>query len=232
MKETVAEESVDPTVKNIPLLIISLLDSISRVQIFKGKWSLIRNKLKALEAHLLEFSSAAGDVTSLSVDLFHSLFATCSATASLADLCHSPTPPGGKLKTQNDVDSISAKLDNHINDLEVLNKSGVFSESAAVPFPATVSNVSSSSKQELVRVESRNLMTRLQIGSAESKISALDSLLGLLQEDDKNVLIAVADGIVPILVCLLDSSSSSEIKDGCCSCENFFSRFEQACFVC
>ncbi|CAA2966490.1 Armadillo repeat VAC8 [Olea europaea subsp. europaea] len=213
MKETVAEESVDPTVKNIPLLIISLLDSISRVQIFKGKWSLIRNKLKALEAHLLEFSSAAGDVTSLSVDLFHSLFATCSATASLADLCHSPTPPGGKLKTQNDVDSISAKLDNHINDLEVLNKSGVFSESAAVPFPATVSNVSSSSKQELVRVESRNLMTRLQIGSAESKISALDSLLGLLQEDDKNVLIAVADGIVPILVRLLDSSSSSEIKE-------------------
>lgn len=56
-------------------------------------------------------------------------------------------------------------------------------------------------------------MTRLQIGSTESKNSAIESLLGLLQEDDKNVLIAVAQGIVPILVRLLDSSSSSEIKE-------------------
>lgn len=62
-------------------------------------------------------------------------------------------------------------------------------------------------------MEARNLMTRLQIGSNESKSSALDLLLGLLQEDDKNVLIAVAQGIVPILVHLLDSSSSSEIKE-------------------
>ncbi|CAA2939128.1 Armadillo repeat VAC8 [Olea europaea subsp. europaea] len=212
MKEAVAEEPINPTVKNIQILIVSLLDSISRVQIFKGKWSLIRTKLTALETHLLKFSSAAGYVNPLSVDLFHSLSATCSAAVSLADICHSPTPPGGKLKTQNDVDSISAKLDNHINDLEVLNKSGVVTESAAVSFQATVSNVSSSSKRESVRAESRNLMTRLQIGSAESKVSALDSLLGLLQEDDKNVLIAVAQGIVPILVRLLDSSSS-EIKE-------------------
>lgn len=38
-------------------------------------------------------------------------------------------------------------------------------------------------------------------------------LVGLLQEDDKNVLIAVAQGVVPVLVRLLDSSSSSEIKE-------------------
>ncbi|KAL2482708.1 ARM repeat superfamily protein [Forsythia ovata] len=213
MKESVAEEPINPTVKNLQPLIASLLDSISRVQIFKGKWSLIRTKLTALETQLLEFSSVAGDVNPLSVELFHSLSATCSAAVSLAAICHSPTPPDGKLKTQNDVDSVSAKLDNHINDLEVLNKSGVFSESATVSFSATVSNVSSSSRRESVRVESRNLMTRLQIGSTESKISALDSLLELLQEDDKNVLIAVAQGIVPILVRLVDSSSSSEIKE-------------------
>ncbi|CAK9186933.1 unnamed protein product [Ilex paraguariensis] len=34
-----------------------------------------------------------------------------------------------------------------------------------------------------------------------------------MMEDDKNVLIAVAQGIVPVLVRLLDSSSSSEIKE-------------------
>ena len=35
----------------------------------------------------------------------------------------------------------------------------------------------------------------------------MDSLLGLLQEDDKNVMIAMEQGVVPVLVRLLDSSS-------------------------
>lgn len=61
--------------------------------------------------------------------------------------------------------------------------------------------------REAVRIEVRNLLTRLQIGTTESKNSAIDSLLGLLIEDDKNVLIAVAQGIVPVLVKSLDSSS-------------------------
>ena len=35
----------------------------------------------------------------------------------------------------------------------------------------------------------------------------MDSLLGLLQEDGKNVMIAMEQGVVPVLVRLLDSSS-------------------------
>lgn len=69
------------------------------------------------------------------------------------------------------------------------------------------------SRREAVRAEAKGLVTRLQIGTTESKSSAIDLLLGLLQEDDKNVLIAVAQGIVPVLVRLLDSSSSHEIKE-------------------
>lgn len=64
-----------------------------------------------------------------------------------------------------------------------------------------------------MRAEARNLITRLQMGSNYSKSSVLDSLLGLLQEDDHNVFIAVGLGLVPILVNLLDSTSSSEIKE-------------------
>lgn len=48
----------------------------------------------------------------------------------------------------------------------------------------------------------------MQIGSPESRATAIDSLLSLLNEDDKNVTIAVAQGVVPVLVRLLDSSSS------------------------
>lgn len=57
-----------------------------------------------------------------------------------------------------------------------------------------------------MRVEARNLITRLQIGSPGSKNTAMDSLLGLLQEDDKNVLIVVAQGAVSVFVQLLHSS--------------------------
>ncbi|PHT38736.1 hypothetical protein CQW23_22309 [Capsicum baccatum] len=54
----------------------------------------------------------------------------------------------------------------------------------------------------------------------ESENSVLNSLLGLLNEDDKLVLIVVTQGIVPILVRLLDSSSSPKI----------FSRLSQCSF--
>uniref|UniRef100_A0A0D3B6R3 DUF7032 domain-containing protein n=1 Tax=Brassica oleracea var. oleracea TaxID=109376 RepID=A0A0D3B6R3_BRAOL len=52
----------------------------------------------------------------------------------------------------------------------------------------------------------RNLVIRLQIGEPESKNSAIESLL---REDDKNVMISIAQGVVPVLVRLLDSCSLS-----------------------
>ncbi|CAN8308152.1 unnamed protein product, partial [Cochlearia groenlandica] len=45
------------------------------------------------------------------------------------------------------------------------------------------------------------------IDASESKIYAIYSLLELLHEDDKNVMISVAQGVVPLLVRLLDSCS-------------------------
>ncbi|KAF4362163.1 hypothetical protein G4B88_002302 [Cannabis sativa] len=43
--------------------------------------------------------------------------------------------------------------------------------------------------------------------SSTARKHSLKVLLGLLQEDDKNVMIAVAQGVVPVLVRLMDSSS-------------------------
>ncbi|KAL4584704.1 hypothetical protein LXL04_009312 [Taraxacum kok-saghyz] len=186
-------------------LLQSLLDSIPHTVSFKGKWSLIGTKLSDLKSKLSDLSDFPSN--SLSVDILHSLSQTLSQALSLSLICHSANPPGGKLKTQNEVDSISAKVDSHIKDCEVLITSGVLHDGVVSTSSTSVS------KRESIRVESRNLITRLQIGSNESRNSALDSLLGLLQEDDKNVLIAVAQGVVPVLVRLLDSSSTSEIKE-------------------
>ncbi|KAL7615888.1 hypothetical protein Lser_V15G01170 [Lactuca serriola] len=180
-----------------------LLDSIHKTQSFKRKWSLMETKLSDLKAQLSELSDFPPN--SLSVDLLRSLSRTLSDALTFSLTCHSSNLPGGKLKTQNEVDSISAKLDNHIRDWEVLIKSGVLND-------GVVSSLSVP-KRESVRIEARNLVTRLQMGSVDSRTLALDSLFRLIQEDDKNVLIAVAQGVVPVLVRLLDSGSSMEIRE-------------------
>ncbi|KAF3438514.1 hypothetical protein FNV43_RR21276 [Rhamnella rubrinervis] len=184
-------------------LLSSLLEEIPLVQNFKGKWALIRDKLGELRGQLTDFTDFPNSVSNpLSLDLLRSISLTLDDAVSLAKKCQSPRLSEGKLRTQSDVDSVLAKLDRHVKDAEILIRSGVLQDGFVV----------GSSKREAVRAESRNLITRLQIGSTESRNSAMDSLLGVLQEDDKNVMIAVAQGVVPLLVRLLDSSSS-EMKE-------------------
>lgn len=200
----VLETDPKTLILTITNLMNSILDSISQTQCFKSKWTQITTKITTLQSSIVSDESSFLS-NPLAFDLLQSLFLTLSDTLALSTLCHAPSPPHGKLKTQNDVDSLSAKLDFDIRDLDVIIKSGVL-------LPRN--GASSSTKRESVRAEFRNLITRLQIGSTESKNSVLDSVLSLLQEDDKNVLLAVAQGIVPVLVRLLDSSSHHlEIKE-------------------
>ncbi|CAK7345568.1 unnamed protein product [Dovyalis caffra] len=109
-----------------------------------------------------------------------------------------------KLKTQSDIDSILAKLNQNVKDCEILIKSGVLHDGILS---------GSSSKRELVRAEFRNLITRLQIGSTESKNAAMDSVLSLIPDDDKNVMVVVGQGIMPVLVRLLNCNSCFVTKE-------------------
>ncbi|KAK6924617.1 Armadillo [Dillenia turbinata] len=186
----------------------SLLQSISQVQTFKGKWSLIKSKLHTLQSQLLDLSDFPNFSSNpLSLDLLRSISATLTDAVSLSSKCQTPNLSDGKLQTQSEIDFVLAKLDQILKDGEVLIKSGVLQDSAFFGGPNSSSISVVASKREAVRVESRNLITRLQVGTPESKHVAMDSLLGLICEDDKNVLIAVAQGVVPVLVKLLDSSS-------------------------
>ncbi|KAL4296812.1 hypothetical protein GQ457_12G006590 [Hibiscus cannabinus] len=176
----------------------SLSEQIQSIDnfIFRGKWALIKSKLNDLRVQLVDFSDfPASSSNPLAVDLLRSISHTLNEAFSLSQKCQSLDLAEGKLKTQSDIDAVLAKLDRHIKDTEILIRSGVLQDGGLV-----------SSKKEAVRVESRNLVTRLQIGTTESKNSAMDLLLDLLQEDDKNVMIVVAQGVVPVLVRLLDSS--------------------------
>ncbi|KAJ6410485.1 hypothetical protein OIU84_007266 [Salix udensis] len=170
-------------------LLHSLLDQqIPLIQSFKGKWSLIKSKLADLQAQLNDFSELQTSITnSLSLDLLHSISQTLNDAHLLAEKCLDTNLTEGKLKTQSDIDSILAKLNQNVKDCEVLIKSGVLQDGILS---------GSGSKRELVRAEFRNLITRLQIGSTESKNAAMDTVLSLIQEDDKNVMIAVAQGFL------------------------------------
>lgn len=188
----------DPIAVSKHLLAV-LTDQIPIIPNFKGKWSIIKSKLANLDTHLSDFSDFPVSTSNpLAIELIYSISGTLNDAVSLAEKCQRPDLAEGKLKTQSDIDSLMAKLDRHIRDGEILIRSGVLQDDVVS---------GSSSKKETVRVEARNLITRLQIGGNEAKNAAMDSVLGLLQEDDKNVMIAVAQGVVPVLVRLLDSNS-------------------------
>ncbi|XP_020232923.1 uncharacterized protein LOC109813194 [Cajanus cajan] len=205
MKESSAEP--DPIRDSLHLLCTLLDSEIPTVTNFKGKWSLARVKLTLLQTHLTDFSAEfpnASTSNPLSLHLLDSISRTLHHALSLARTCQPHQLPNGKLKTQSDLDSLLATLHRHVTDCDILFRSGLLLENN--------NNLSTPSKREATRSASRNLITRLQIGSPESKSTAMDSLLGLLHEDDKNVTIAVAQGVVPVLVRLLDSPSEMKEK--------------------
>lgn len=200
------EEEEDP-IAICSRLLSSLTAEIPRAVHFKPKWSLLRSHVALLPSLLPELSPQHP----LSLDLLHSISHSLDRALSLALKCQLPSLPDGKLHTQSDLDSSLSLLLRHLHDADVLLKSGLL---LLHPDPPSSSSSSSTllSKRDSIRVQSRDLVTRLQIGAPDSKNSALDSLLALLAEDDKNVIIAVAQGVVPVLVKLLDSGSL-EVKE-------------------
>ncbi|XP_020592321.1 uncharacterized protein LOC110032884, partial [Phalaenopsis equestris] len=137
----------------------------------------------------------------LSDDLLRFLSQTLTLTLSISHQCRYLEPPSGRLQTQSDLAAAAASLDQHAADAEFLLRSGALVDPFASP--------SSSSRREALRTEVRSLITRLQIGTVASRIPALDSLILMLHGDDKNVIIAATQGLVPALVRLLDCASLS-----------------------
>nr|XP_043637800.1 uncharacterized protein LOC122608778 [Erigeron canadensis] len=184
-------------------LLESLLHSITLTQSFKSKWTLISSNLSILKSLLIILPPSP-----LSNPLIRSLCVTLSHALSLSLECHSLNPPLGKLQTQNQLHSISASLSNHLHDLHILvsvptEEVSVGTKSIATDSVTTVTGFVA------IKQSVKTLITRLQIGSVCSKISALDQMLKILDAHDKNVIIAVSHGLVPVLVKLLDSGNNS-----------------------
>ena len=193
------------------LLSLHLIGSIKNVapdvRFFKGRWFAIATKLDSLQALLEDFSGLPNlSSNPLSAEFLPSLSKTLDNALSLCRQCLSEELPAGKLRTQSEIAAIASALDRHATDANILHRTGILLEPARVAGDDPA--LKGGSWREIIRVEARNLITRLQIGGAVAKNAALEELTGLLEEDEKNVLIAASQGVVPALVQLLDSPSN------------------------
>ncbi|KAJ4730111.1 U-box domain-containing protein [Melia azedarach] len=191
------------------LLSVLLLSSLT-VRSFVGRWQILRTKLVSLQSSLSSISdSPHWSENPLLHTLLPSLLSTLQRLKALSDQCTLSSFTGGKLLMQSDLDISSTSLSNHLRDLDLLIRSGVLHQSNAIvlsqPGPG-------SDKQDLV-LFIKDLFTRLQIGGIEFKKKALESLLQLLNEEEKSAGLVAKEGNIGYLICLLDFHYQGLIRE-------------------
>lgn len=110
---------------------------------------------------------------------------------------------------QSDLDMASASLSNQLNDLDLLLRSGVLYQSNAL----VLSQPAPGSNKDDTEFFIRDLFTRLQIGGTEFKKKALESLVQLLNQDEKSAGLVAKEGNVGYLVHLLDFNAQPSVRE-------------------
>ncbi|KAI3895337.1 hypothetical protein MKX03_035838 [Papaver bracteatum] len=209
----------------IPKAIVKAKES---TKVFPGRWRMIILKLEQLPTCLSVLSSHPFfSKNTLCREQLQAVSKTLEETIELADLCVEEKY-SGKLQMQSDLDSVTAKLDLNLRDCGLLIKTGVLGE--ATPVPSSVTANSETELENSIQSNLRELLARLQIGHLEAKHKALDSLLEVMKEDEKNVLAVLGRSNISSLVQLLTATSPrirektvtvicSLAESG--SCENF-----------
>ncbi|XP_026380203.1 vacuolar protein 8-like [Papaver somniferum] len=201
------------TLSLINHLVSLLLISSLAVKSFIGRWQSIRTKLTLLSSSLSEisdFDTSTWSENPLLQDLLPNLLTSLQKTYSLSQQCQNPTSTGGKLLMQSDIDMSSASLSAHLHDIDLLLKSGVLNrQSNAI----VLSQPGPGSAKEELGFFIRDLFTRLQIGGIEFKKKALDSLLQILNEDEKTSILVAKEGDMRYLIHLLDNNHHSSVRE-------------------
>ncbi|KAI4303345.1 hypothetical protein MLD38_038990 [Melastoma candidum] len=180
-------------------LVPVVLQKAKEVGSFRCRWKTIVSKLELIPSRLSDLSShPCFSRIALCKEQLQAVCQTLEEAVSLAELC-SKEKYEGKLRMQSNLDSLIGKLDLNLRDCELLIKTGVLGD-------ATVPNTPSDS-QASVHGNIRELLARLQIGHLEAKHRALDNLMEILREDEKNVLAALNRSNIFALVQLLTATS-------------------------
>ncbi|KAH9327944.1 hypothetical protein KI387_000052 [Taxus chinensis] len=174
------------------------------VKSFRGRWKNISAKIEQLPSKLSDLAShPCFHKNSLCKEQLQSVVVSLQETLKLATEC-TDDKYGGKLQMQSNLDALAAKLDLNLHDCGLLVKTGVLGEATLA---LTFTRSSSGAKREAIRWNIRELLARLQIGHMESKHKALDSLVEMINEDEKNILAVAGRSNVSALVQLLSASS-------------------------
>ena len=168
---------------------------------FSGRWKSIISKLERVPECLSDLSChPCFSKNALCNEQLQAVLKTLNEVIELAECCVEDRYVG-KLQMQSDLDALSAKLDLNLRDCGLLVKTGVLGE-ATMPLA-----VVQSGEMEATCWNMRELLARLQIGHLEAKHRALDELLEVMMEDEKNLLSVLGRSNISALVQLLTATS-------------------------
>ncbi|KAF5744346.1 hypothetical protein HS088_TW08G00949 [Tripterygium wilfordii] len=184
-------------------LVPMALQKAKQVKGFIGRWKIIISKLEQIPSRLSDLSSHPFfSKNALCKEQLQTVSKTLKEAIDLAELCVKEKYEG-KLRMQSDLDALSGKLDLNLRDCGLLIKTGVLGEAT---LPLTLAG-SQQEPEAVTRSNIRELLARLQIGHLESKHKALDSLVEVMREDEKNVLTVLGRSNIAALVQLLTATS-------------------------
>ncbi|KAI9180582.1 hypothetical protein LWI28_006225 [Acer negundo] len=179
------------------------IDKAREVKGFPGRWKMIISKLEKIPSHLSDLSShPCFSKNTLCNEQLQAVSKTLKEAIHLAELCVQEKYEG-KLRMQSDLDALSGKLDLNLRDCGLLIKTGVLGEAT---LPLSVAG-SSTEPEASTHGNIRELLARLQIGHLEAKHRALDSLVEVMKEDEKNLLSVLGRSNIAALVQLLTATS-------------------------
>ncbi|PON84485.1 Beta-catenin [Trema orientale] len=215
MQPTTAKPPTSTSALQILLNLINetlshLLLSSLTVRSFIGRWQVLQSKLTSLSSSISSISDSPHWAENpLLHTLLPNLLSTLQRLKALSDQCTDATYAGGKLLMQSDLDMASTALSNQLHDLDLLLRSGVLHQSNAI----VLSHPGPGSGRDDLGFFIRDLFTRLQIGGVEFKKKALESLLHLLEDDEKSASLVAKEGNVAYLIHLLDFHNQPGVRE-------------------
>ncbi|KAK2983993.1 hypothetical protein RJ640_027318 [Escallonia rubra] len=199
----VDSQSVEEWLLRAQELVPVALKKAREVKGFPGRWKMIISKLEQIPSRLSDLSShPCFAKNALCKEQLQAVSKTLNEAIELSEICVKEKYEG-KLRMQSDLDALAGKLDLNLRDCGLLIKTGVLGQ---VTFPSAVAS-SSSEPEAATHSNTRELLARLQIGHLEAKHRALDALVELMKEDEKNVLVVLGRSNIAALVQLLTATS-------------------------
>ncbi|WJX82473.1 hypothetical protein P8452_65225 [Trifolium repens] len=183
------------------------LDKAREVKGFPTRWKMIISRLEQIPSMLSNLSShPCFSKNALCKEQLQAVSNSLRDAIESAELCLKEKYEG-KLRMQSDLDALIGKMDLNLRDCGLLIKTGMLGEAT---LPLSVASVSGSVEQSDSAAHNniRELLARLQIGHLEAKHKALDSVVEVMKEDEKNVLAVMSRSNISALVQLLTATST------------------------